>query len=462
VTLRVRLTLAYVVLLAPVLIVFSIVVYAIASRRIYNAVDDGLNARISGIRSLLTSEDLSSALPALESANASGFSYTIVDVAGNALYSSPTSRLEIPSLSAYRVKNARYVTNHAAGRENRYSFEPYTNADGLVVGYIGASVSLQPTDDAIDELRGVFIVGGLLVMLVTGAPAYVLAGRALRPVRQLSQLAQDIEETGDFSKRLPDQRIRGETAELIKTFNAMIARVEAMLLTQRQFFADSSHELRRPLTVLRTNIDVVQDPDLPDSEREACFDEMRIEAAAMSQLLSDLLLLSREGTQARRQDDVDLPDLAARVVDRQRQIDRDHLYGLQQAIGQRLTVVGDRERLERLVQNLLENAAENAPAGTPIRLDLSASAGMATLLVNDEGCGIPDDERPFVFERFFRGRRAREMRAEGAGLGLAIVKQIAESHGGRVEVHEASPGTTFAVHLPASVAPIPVDGAVSS
>ena len=288
-SLRLRLTLAYLMLLAPVLVMFSVVVYVIASHRIYGAVDDGLANRMTSIGPLLPNDhalgpaDIQTALPLLDQASTTGFSFTILDVNGAHLYESPEAGHDIPA-SNLKPGDLQLSPRNAPGRDTRYSYQALTAPDGSTLGFIGAAVSLEPTDDALHELIGVFVVGGILMILITGIPTYVIAGRALQPIDDLSMLARDIEETADFRRRLSDKGLRGEVAELIRTFNAMIARVETMLDTQRRFFADSSHEMRRPLTIFRTNLDVIQNARLPEDERDACLDEMRIEATAMSDL----------------------------------------------------------------------------------------------------------------------------------------------------------------------------------
>jgi signal transduction histidine kinase len=283
--------------------------------------------------------------------------------------------------------------------------------------------------------------------LATGLPAYVLAGRALSPVRQVSALASDIERTADFTKRLPPNAPSGETAELVQTFNSMIERVERMLVSQRDFLAESSHELRRPLAVLRTYIDLLQEPDLPESERISSIEDMRHEAEAMARLISDLLLLSRDGQQAMRRGEVDLSGICERLVARLREQDCAHKIEAKTERG--LKVVGDSEKIEQMIRNLLENASQNTPANGEIDLNLSNGRGFARIEVRDSGRGIPLDEQGHIFDRFFRGREARNARAEGTGLGLAIVKHVAESHGGTVAfVSAPGSGTAFTVSLP--------------
>ncbi|HEY7268390.1 MAG TPA: HAMP domain-containing protein, partial [Dehalococcoidia bacterium] len=277
-TLRFRLTLALIGLLVPALVAFSVVVYFIASKRLYGALDDSLQSRVDAVEAqlphdhALTSSDITfSNIAMIEGPPSTGYSFRILDVNGRLLYASLAARgRDMPDPQSFK-NGSRFMTRETANQNLRLTYEPLMSPAGEALGYIESATSLKQTDRAINELIGVFVSGGILVVLATGVPAYVLAGRTLRPVRQVSALAADIERTADFTKRLPPSAPKGETAELVRTFNAMISRVERMLVSQRDFLAESSHELRRPLAVLRTYIDLLQEPGLPESERVACL-----------------------------------------------------------------------------------------------------------------------------------------------------------------------------------------------
>jgi two-component system OmpR family sensor kinase len=456
VTLRLRLTLAYIGLLVPALVAFSVVVYFIASKRLYNALDDSLQSRIDAVETQLphdhrlTSSDITFSNIASIEGPSTGYSFRILDLNGRVLYASLAARgRDIPDVSAFQ-DGSRFLTKETGNQNLRISYEPVLSPSGETLGYIESATSLKQTDRALNELIGVFVIGGILVVLATGVPAYILAGRALSPVRQVSALASEVERTADFTKRLPPGAPKGDVAELVRTFNAMIERVERMLVSQRDFLAESSHELRRPLAVLRTYIDLLQEPDLPEGERHACIEDMRFEAEAMARLISDLLLLSREGEQAMRRGEVDVSGICERLVARLREQDATHRIVAKTDRG--VKVVGDSEKIEQMIRNLLENASQNTPANGEIDVSLSNGSGFARIEVKDSGRGIPWDEQAHVFDRFFRGRDARSVRADGVGLGLAIVKHVAESHGGSVDfVSVPGSGTSFTVKLPAEV-----------
>jgi two-component system sensor histidine kinase MprB len=452
-SLRLRLTLLYMGLMLPALVAFSIVVYLIASKRLYTGLDDGLITRVQTVRALLPTErplepgNVRTALAVLDQGTTVDLTFKVVDQNGRLLYASGRSAVSLPGPSQFRNGPDSSITWGNDENKSRVAYEPIRTTSGADGGYVVAAVPLRQTDAALEELQATFAVGVLLILLMTGGPAYLLAGRALQPVRQVSQRAAEIERTGDFQRQLPPSG-SGDTAELVQTFNAMIVRVHRMLLSQRDFLANSSHELRRPLTVIRTYIDVLEDPRLSEDERTASLQEMREEAEMMSKLIADLLLISREGEQAMARGIVDLPMLCSRLYARLCAQDTAHRYSFStQGEGR---VVGDAERLEQMVSNLLENAAQNTPERGDIGLAVERENGTVRIRVTDNGAGIPEDEQPRVFERFFRGSNAQATRSDGYGLGLVIVKHVAESHGGHAGFHSRpGAGSSFVVELPA-------------
>lgn len=457
-SLRVRLTLLYLAFLAVALVTFGVAAYVVAAKRVYDNLDDGLSARIQTVDSSLegatgplTEQDIDRSRRELDRQASADVVFQIRDIDGRVLYSSQPASRDLPVPKKLSPGKETVSSRSVEGRRLRVLYQPIMRND-QTLGSLVAGQSLQETDEALDEIRKVFILGGLAVLLLTSVPTYALAGRALNPVRQVSQLARNIERTADFTRRLPAPRAGGEMRELAATFNAMIDRVEQALLAQRSFLADSSHELRRPLTVLRTDIDILNDPSLPAEEREACFEEMRAEAEAMSRLLSDLLLLSREEKQAIGEAPVDYSLLCEQAVARLRTQDAHHRTVAEVVPGVR--VLGDRERLAQMLWNLLENAAQYTPDGGEIELHLRLVNGFARVEVQDTGIGIAEEDLPHVFDRFYRGEGARAIREEGVGLGLSIVKYVAEAHTGTVTVSsQAGHGTTFSVDIPLMAEP---------
>jgi two-component system OmpR family sensor kinase len=457
VSLRVRLALVYLALLAVTLGVFSLATYLIAANRLYTYVDDNLTVRAEGLVAALQpldapifQEDIARNRAALDEEASAGAIFQIRDAQGNILYASAQpGSLSLPSPEMTSATESTFLTGEIREQRLRVLYRRIIR-DGQILGSVEVAESLHQADEALNQIRNVFIAGGVAVLVLTSASAFWFAGRALDPVRQVSRLARDIERTADFSRRLDEPRVQGEMKELVTTFNAMIGRVERALEAHRAFLADSSHELRRPLTVLRMNIDILNDPALPPEQREVCLREIRREAETMSRLLSDLLLLSREGAQAFDRTFVDYTSLCKEAMARLRT--QDNRHDLRSNVAEGVGVVGDKERLAQMLWNLLDNAARYTPDEGRIELRLLRLDSLARLEVEDTGIGISEDDLPHIFDRFYRSQLARATAADGVGLGLSIVKHVAEAHGGGVKVDsQPGRGTTFTVDLPAAV-----------
>jgi two-component system OmpR family sensor kinase len=460
VPLRLRLTVVYVVLLAGALAGLGLSVYLVTSARISDNVDNELKLQGDAVINTLLPIDppLSAETMRdnqwlrLDEEAASGIIFQLTSLDGRVLYSSfPPGTAELPRHTAENPSESFFATTSIQDQRFRLQYQPVSQ-DGQQQGGVITGQSLKDTDAALSQIRTTLIFGGMAVLLITNVPAYLLARPVLDPVRRVSRLARDIERTADFSRRVPPSTAGDEMAELTATFNSMIGRVERMLETQRAFLADSSHELRRPLTVLRTNIDILRDPSLPTDQREVCLREMRTEAEAMSHLLSDLLFLSR-----RRRDEivrapVDWSAICEQTFARFRARDEGHEVVAEIVADAR--VEGDEKRLRQMLENLLGNSADYTPKGGRIELHLRLIDGLARLEVRDTGIGISNQDLPHIFDRFYRGQDARATHSEGIGLGLAIVKYVVDAHGGSVEVtSQAGHGTTFVVDLPLAAEP---------
>jgi two-component system, OmpR family, sensor kinase len=448
-SLRLRLTFTYGFLLVVALTAFGVTGYVIASNRIYQGVDDTLSTRATLVTSTLknltaplTAQDVEANRSELEEQASLDAVVQLRQTDGTVAYTSTGWNVTLPPDKS-QPNDAHFMSRKVEKSRMRILYQPLTR-DGQTLGMVEVGQSLKDTDSALDEIRNVFLAGGFAVCLAGIGLVYVLSGRSLAPVRQVSQLARDIERTADFTRRLPAKGSAGETKELIVTFNEMIERVETTLAGQLAFLADSSHELRRPLTVLRTNVDVLKEPGLSAEDREACLAEMRSEAESMSRLLSDLLLLSRDNKQAIARGEVDYSALCEEAAARLRAQDGGR-HEIESEIAPEVHIVGDRERLAQMLWNLLENAMNYTPAGGRIALRLGQADGIARVDVADSGIGIQAKDVPHVFERFYRGDAARSMRSEGSGLGLAIARYVAEAHGGEVRVSGNVGGGTVIV-----------------
>lgn len=306
--------------------------------------------------------------------------------------------------------------------------------------------SLGPVSRSTDSLERLLAFALPLLALLAGLLAWIAVSLALRPVETIRR---EVEAIGgeDLHRRVPDPPVEDEIGRLAHTMNAMLARVEAVTDRQRRFVADASHELRSPLTGIRTELEV----DLAHPERvdwPAVSQEILDDTIQLQRLVDDLLLLAAadESSEGFGRDPVDLDEIVLAEARRARNrtgvpIDTGSVSGAQ--------VDGDAEQLSRVVRNLLDNALRYADSR--VLVALTESDLTAVLTVADDGPGVPDDERERIFERFARHDSGRSRRAGGTGLGLAISREIVIAHGGTIML-EPGPGAQFTIRLPVSAA----------
>jgi two-component system sensor histidine kinase MprB len=315
-----------------------------------------------------------------------------------------------------------------------FHFREFVAPEQGLFGTTGAVIAyknLQETNRALERLRFILVLvslGGIAAAAVGGA---LVSGAALAPVRRLTDAAERIAETGEPSERVPEGG-RDEIAVLGASFNTMLTALEESLETQRRFVADASHELRTPLTSLQTNIDVLRgDIELPPEQRRQLLDDLHRESQEMRGLIAGLLELAQHGARVEKEE-FQLDELVEEALERARTRFPEVSW---QTVRLEPTVVdGYRDRMERAVWNLLENAGKWSGDGGSVEISLAGG----DLQVRDHGPGFAEDDRPLVFDRFYRSAAARSM--PGAGLGLAIVREVAQAHGGTVVADNAPDG----------------------
>ena len=309
---------------------------------------------------------------------------------------------------------------------------------------------LSDIDQELARVRAILllgVLGGTVLALLGGLAT---AARAIRPIKQLTAAAREIQRTRDPTLRVPQPEAEDEVAELARTVDGMLRSLDAArgetsaaLERQSEFVADASHELRTPLTSLLANLELLAE-ELDGDQADTAQAALR-SARRMRRLVGDLLLLAR--ADARRGQSRGPTDLAGVLIEAASELGpmaEDH----ELSIDARPAVVpGVRDDLHRLTLNLIENAVRHTPPGTHIRAWTGVENGAALLTVEDDGPGVPSELGTRVFERFVRGARTG---TRGSGLGLAIVRAVAESHGGTVTLEEPAPGTgaRFVITIP--------------
>jgi two-component system sensor histidine kinase MprB len=341
--------------------------------------------------------------------------------------------------------------------DKKYSCRTITTSDGDFrvaavptsqegIAFVVAQ-SLEPNQHTLDKLGLVMAIFGIAGVIAAALAGWGVASNGLRPVRRLTDAAEDIART----EKLDPIEVEGndEIARLARAFNAMLAALSASRDRQRQLVADAGHELRTPLTSLRTNLDLLTQADrqggLSETARAELLDDVRFQIEELTTLIGDLTELARDQPTQFALEEIDLAEIIERAVQRVRRRASSLHFELH---AEPWWVNGDSAALERAVTNLLDNAAKwSPPLGT-----VTVRLADGTLQVSDQGHGIDDSDLPHVFDRFYRSPESRTM--PGSGLGLAIVRQVAERHGGTVRVGRSEHGgATFWFDVPGSTQP---------
>lgn len=328
---------------------------------------------------------------------------------------------------------------------------PGVPSDGLPVESAAIAVGRSTEDigEALDGLIRTLAIAVPLTLAAAGGGGVFLARRALKPVDQITATAHEIEES-DLGRRIPVQS-RDELGRLASTLNQMIERLEKAFKRQRQLTGDASHELRAPLAVIQAESTLALKKERSASEYKHSLEVVSHESDYMSRIIDRLLTLARadSGEEQLWFEKVNLNGLLADFSADAELLCKDKGLEFHVDHMDTLLVDGDRARLRELLFNLLDNAIRYTPNGGAISITLKRVEEMAVMAVADTGIGIPEEDIPHIFERFYRVDRARPRVEGGVGLGLAISKYIAEVHGGRIEVaSQPGNGSTFSVWLP--------------
>ena len=439
-SLRLRLALFGVGVVALTLLIFGSLLYALLSRSVAANQDDALRARARQAASTLQSSPAPQAPVAPADLSTSTDVYVeVVDAGGSVLYS--TAVLDgrppaVPSSLLAGAESARAGAFATSGHLRLYALA----AAGDVV------VAGQSTRVPASNLSGVLVflvISAVPTLLAALAASWLVAGRALRPLRLVAAMADDIGRTRDFGRRLAARHGRDEVAVLSASFNRMLDALAGVLEAQRRFVADASHELRTPLATIQGNAGLLaHGPDVSDDVRRAAAADIAGESERMSRLTDRLLTLARADSGL----DLQLAPVELRplVAEAARQVAALHPQTSMNVDADELSVAGDPDALRQLVLILLDNAIRHARSA--VSVTLRRQEGWARLAVGDDGAGVPEAEREKIFGRFYKGDTAR---GGGAGLGLAIARWITDQHGGRILAGTSrAAGAAFFVDLP--------------
>lgn len=327
-------------------------------------------------------------------------------------------------------------------------FQSTTEKFALVLGR-----PLEATNNIMGTLAWSLVLFGVLGAAVSSAIGFVIARSAIRPVQRLTEAVTRVTDTNDLTPITVDGS--GELADLGRSFNTMLGTLASSRERQKRLIADAGHELRTPLTALRTNVELLVADErsnmLPEGARGDILRDIAGQLGEFTTLVGDLVHLSREDVVEPHPEPIDLRDVINSAIARAKRRGPSLSFDVEL---NPLYLVGEPDSLERAITNLLDNAVKFSPPGGTIHVLLEGDR----LRISDQGPGIPDDELPHVFDRFWRSPSARN--APGSGLGLSIVAQTIKAHGGWVKAgRSAEGGAEFIVRLPGEASP-PEEAAV--
>lgn len=446
-----RLTLLYSILLGGILLIFSAGVFLVVNTVLLSQVDDRLAEAAEEFIALSSTGSLKQVqfgvIPEGVDAGVSVQVWGLNDELQDGFGPLGKSGWALDPLGK-RVTQPRYREVDFEERSLRVLSVPLGHG-GDQIAVMQVATSLDLIKSARRYLLYVMFVIWLYGVFIVGFAMYLTLGQALDPLNIIVETAEQINRADDLSRRIPLQGYEeGEIGSLIQTFNRTLERLEGLFTSQQRFLADVSHELRTPLTVIKGNVDLMRRMKQLDPESLASIDQ---EAGRLTRLVGGLLMLAQaeSGNLPLNFRRVELDLLVTEVFQEMHVIAggsvRVHLNDIDQ-----LVVNGDRDRLKQVLINLVANAIQYTPKGGDVFISLSKVGDMARIICRDTGPGIPAEDLPHIFERFYRAEKSRTRgKATGFGLGLSITKWIVEHHNGRIEVDSREGmGTTFAIWLP--------------
>ncbi len=458
-----RLTLWYLVLFFAAQIAFGAGMWFMLRNHLYDLVDDGIENQIEDLKNFIAAQKKDISLAKLQE-----------EVDETYALEHSGDYLELHAEDGSLIYRSTFLQNHAVNlsgskrngensfRTRRIDGQPYrfTRQSFEVNGRKFSLLMGAQADDAVDTLnlfRSYLLMLSPLLFLVAAAGGYWLSRRALAPVDELVRTAHHISGF-NLSSRLPQLETGDELQRLSDTLNEMLGRIETAFRRITEFTADASHELRTPISLIRTEAELALRRSRTEVEYKESLEHVLHEAERTTALIEQLLALARadSGREILHLQPVDLGRTLHDVAGSWQQVATiRNVQFTADVDGGEMFVNADETLLRRLVDILLDNAFKYTPTPGWVRLSVESSAGSALISVRDSGPGIAREEHDRIFERFYRVDKARSRAQGGSGLGLSIAHWIAAQHGGSITVEsEPGKGAVFCVHLPLIPAPV--------
>jgi signal transduction histidine kinase len=452
VSLRLRLTLLYSTLMGGILLVISAAVIIVVTALLFNTIDNQLEdaQRTIVFHNKLKVDELGKVKLSLKSTDISSDVYVQVWGPDGELQSSfPEGFADKPfAPDALHVDGSIYEDKDTSNGHFRV-LSILLQWRGRKLAVMQVASSLEVVDTARKNLTDVLSIIWVVAVLFSGIVVWFTLGQTLKPLEAITETVEQINRADDLSRRIPYLGSENdEIGNLVSSFNQTLERLEALFTSQQRLLADVSHELRTPLTVIKGNADLMRRMKSFDEESLMSINQ---EAGRLTRLVGGLLLLAQaeSGKLALNMNRVELDLLITEVFQEMSILAGSKVRVRLNEIDQ-VYVRGDRDRLKQVFINLVANAIQYTPQGGEVFLSLEKIGEQARVICRDTGPGIPAEDLPHIFERFYRAEKSRTRReTTGFGLGLSIANWIVERHGGRIEVNsQEGKGTTFAIWLP--------------
>jgi len=478
-SLRFKLTLWYVLILGILLISFSSFLYFTLSKSLYRDVDNKLRSLAELIASESASPlskfgfgNIDQALETSMDLKPIGKFIQVLDESGQiGRKSDNLKNIQLP-ISLGALKNASkglitFETNRSFENPPLRIVTFPVLENNHITKIVQVASSLEDVEDALHTLLLILMIAVPLALLVASLGGQFLANKALKPVDQITQTARMIT-SKNLNQRIKPLKVKDEISRLIETFNEMISRLDRSFRQVKQFSTDASHELKTPLTILKGEVEVALRKDRAPRDYEQILKSNLEEINRMSQIVEDLLLLSKADSGEIRlsREDMNLTEILNEVVAQVNVLAKSKNLRIETANHhEEIHIFGDPLRIRELFLNLIENGIKYTEEGGSIRILLTKDtwaqdgnssgrpqgeqAEFVKVIVSDTGIGIAKEDQERIFDRFFRVDKARSREEGGSGLGLSICKWIVEAHRGEIKVEsELGKGSSFIVKLP--------------
>jgi len=467
---RVRLALWYFFITLAILLAFNLGTYLSMKHLLLNALDEELNIITNSIEINYNPQSNSFRNLQIETYNLSRhlkkFYLIVYDSEKQPVFKSPlatiitlniprpqTTREESYTIKKRKVEIPLFQSNGKTDRAETIIFRAISRKlfyRNQLIGWASLAMPIEDIEESMQKLLKILIGGSIFAVLLLGVGSYFLTRQSLHPVSAITNLAKKISHSS-LNERIRVYNKEDELGQLSIVLNDLLERLQRAFGTQTQFLSDVAHELKTPLSILRAHWESeINNPDLPNALKEQCVRDVET-ITRISHLINNLLLLSQtEEIQTNfEMTHLRLDELLNNVVEDAQVLSERKSQQLNIIDLKPFEIRGDKIRLYQLFFNLIDNAIRYTPEGGKIEVASVPIDNYAVVEVRDNGAGIPREDLPQIFKRFYRVQKDRSRKTGGSGLGLAICKLIVEAHQGQIEVEsEAGKGSLFRVKLP--------------